>query len=295
MEIYQLRAFVTVAKTGHLTRAAEILHLTQPAVTAQIKAVEEALGIALFDRKPGKITLTRAGEMVLPKVEEVLAVVQSVMHTAQQLRGQVTGTLVLGTLADPDLLRLGSFLSGLIAMLPMLELKTRTAQAEELVEDVHNGSLSAAFHIGPQAAALPPSLLSMPLQTIPYRIVAPFEMAPRLAGAGWKDIGALPWIGAPPRSHLHALVKELFARQGITPNFVIESDEMASTQSLVRSGVGVTLLREDIATQAAERQEVSIWPHARPLARLAFVYPKSAESDPAIIGALSTLKDLWGL
>jgi DNA-binding transcriptional ArsR family regulator len=55
MEIYQLRAFVTVAKIGHLTRAAEVLHVTQPAVTGQIKALEEELGIALFDRRPGRI------------------------------------------------------------------------------------------------------------------------------------------------------------------------------------------------------------------------------------------------
>ena len=53
MEIYQLRAYVTVARIGHLTRAAEVLHVTQPAVSGQIKALEEELGVAPFVRKPG--------------------------------------------------------------------------------------------------------------------------------------------------------------------------------------------------------------------------------------------------
>ena len=73
MEIYQLRAFVTVARIGQLTRAAEALHVTQPAVTGQIKALEEELGVSLFDRRPGRIALTRAGERLLPEAEKVLA------------------------------------------------------------------------------------------------------------------------------------------------------------------------------------------------------------------------------
>ncbi len=60
MEIYQLRAFVTVAKLGNLTRAAEVLHVTQPAVTAQIKALEEELGITVFDRRHGADARWRA-------------------------------------------------------------------------------------------------------------------------------------------------------------------------------------------------------------------------------------------
>ena len=62
MEMYQLRAYVTAATLGSVTRTAEALHLTQPAITAQIKALEEELGVALFDRRPGRISLTRAGE-----------------------------------------------------------------------------------------------------------------------------------------------------------------------------------------------------------------------------------------
>ena len=70
MEMYQLRAYVTAATLGSVTRTAETLHLTQPAITAQIKALEEELGVALFDRRPGRISLTKAGEEQLPQAQQ---------------------------------------------------------------------------------------------------------------------------------------------------------------------------------------------------------------------------------
>ena len=80
MDILRIRSFVTVARLGHLTRASEVLHVTQPAVTAHIKAIEQELGITLFDRSPGKITLTRAGEILLAEAEHVLAVFEDACH-----------------------------------------------------------------------------------------------------------------------------------------------------------------------------------------------------------------------
>lgn len=74
MELYQVRAFVTVARLGHVTKAADALCLTQPAVTAQIKSLESSLGVALFDRSGGRLTLTRPGEKLLPHAEALLAV-----------------------------------------------------------------------------------------------------------------------------------------------------------------------------------------------------------------------------
>lgn len=72
MEFHQLTAFQTVARTGNLTRAAEALHLSQSALSTQIKNLEEELGVALFARQAKGMRLTRAGEMLLPHAESVL-------------------------------------------------------------------------------------------------------------------------------------------------------------------------------------------------------------------------------
>lgn len=292
MEIYQLRAFVTVAKIGQLTRAAEALHVTQPAVTGQIKALEEELGVSLFDRRPGRIALTRAGERLLPEAEKVLAAAGSLIGRARELQGEIAGSLVIGTLGDPDALRLGSLLGGLVAALPLLDIKTRSGDAETLREGVATSTLQAAFYIGPH---IPRDVLGLPLQTLHYRVVAPVAYRERLLHAGWREIADLPWIGTPHAGHVQTLLRDLFSRQGLLPNQVVESDEASAPYSLVRAGLGLALLREDMAVPAAEREELVIWPHTRVAALLSFIYPKTAEHDPAIVAALSVLRQIWGL
>ena len=292
MEIYQLRAFVTAAKLGHVTRTAEALHLTQPAITAQIKALEEELGVALFDRRPGRISLTRAGEALLPDAEAVLTAAGHLLGKARDLQGEVTGSLTLGTVADPDTLRLGSLLGALVRTLPLLEIRTRNGPAEELREQVAAGLMQGAFYIGPH---IPREVAGLALQTIHYRIAGPASYAPQLLHAGWRDIAAMPWIGAPPLHHVQTLMRDMFARQGLTPYQVIESGEVSLPQSLVRAGVGLSLLREDVALPASERGEVVIWPHARVGALLSFIYPRAAEHDPAVVATLQLLRTVWDL
>lgn len=292
MEIYQLRAFVTVAKIGQLTRAAEALHVTQPAVTGQIKALEEELGVSLFDRRPGRIALTRAGERLLPEAEKVLAAAGSLIGRARELQGEVSGSLVIGTLGDPDALRLGSLLGGLVAALPLLDIKTRSGDAESLREAVATSTLQAAFYIGPH---IPRDVLGLPLQTIHYRVVAPVTFRERVLHAGWREIADMPWIGAPHASHAQTLLRDLFSRQGLLPNQVLESGDASASYSLVRAELGLALLREDMAVPAAERDELVIWPHTRVAALLSFIYPTTAEHDPATVAALSVLRQVWGL
>lgn len=292
MEIYQLRAFVTVAKIGQLTRAAEALHVTQPAVTGQIKALEEELGVSLFDRRPGRIALTRAGERLLPEAEKVLAAAGSLIGRARELQGEVSGSLVIGTLGDPDALRLGSLLGGLVAALPLLDIKTRSGDAESLREAVATSTLQAAFYIGPH---IPRDVLGLPLQTLHYRVVAPVTFRERVLHAGWREIADMPWIGAPHASHAQTLLRDLFSRQGLLPNQVLESGDASASYSLVRAELGLALLREDMAVPAAERDELVIWPHTRVAALLSFIYPKTAEHDPATVAALSVLRQVWGL
>lgn len=291
MEIYQLRAFVSAAKLESITRTAEALHLTQPAISAQIKALEEELGVALFDRRPGRISLTRAGEALLPAAEEVLTAAGHLLGKARDLQGEVTGTLLLGTVADPDSLRLGSLLGALLRSLPLLEIKTRNAPAEALREEVGAGALHGAFYIGPH---IPREVSGLSLQTLQYRIAGPVAFREKMVHAGWRDIAAMPWIGAPAQHHVQTLLRDLFARQGFIPRQVMESDEV-SPQSLVRAGVGLSLLREDVALPASERGEIVLWPHARVGALLSFIYPRSAEHDPATVATLSALRTVWGL
>ncbi|HJV84796.1 MAG TPA: LysR family transcriptional regulator [Noviherbaspirillum sp.] len=291
MEIYQLRTFVTVAKLGHITKAAEALHVTQPAVTGHIKALEQDLGITLFDRGHGRISLTKAGELLLPEVEKTLSAFNLTLAKAKELKGEITGRVLIGTVGDPDFLRLGSFLNGLLNALPLLEIKTRSALAASVLDAVASGEIAAGYYIG---TVNNPDVASLGLRGVRYRVVAPANYGERLPACGWGEIAGMPWIGAPEKSHVHQLLVSLFGRQGLRPNIVMETDELTSPHSLVRAGLGLSLMREDIALLAAEKGEISIWSHAAADTQLSFLYRVDTEFDPVLVGMLSILRDTWG-
>src|SRR5450755_4747944 len=110
MELNHLQSFIAVAKLGHLTRAAETLHLSQPALSGQIKALEENLGVTLFERSSSGMALTTSGRRLLEDAQRVIEAVEQLKHAAQLLRG-LTGTLKLGTVLEPATLRLGEMLA----------------------------------------------------------------------------------------------------------------------------------------------------------------------------------------
>lgn len=290
MEIYHLRTFAAVAKIGHVTNAAKVLHLTQPAVTGHLKALEQELGITLFDRGNSRVTLTRAGEMLLPDAEKTLALFNATLAKAKKIRNQITGKVRIGTLSDPDFLRLGSFLNGLISALPLLEIKTSSMLAESIHDGVSKGDIAGGFYIG---SAHSPNVAGVPLRCLRYRVVAPVPMASELAASGMGEIAAMRWIGAPDKSHIHQLMRAMFDGHGLTPNIVMETDEFTMPHNLVRAGLGLSLMREDLALIAAERGEIALCRSAFVDTRLSFLYSASAEFEPTMVGMLSVLRETW--
>ena len=292
MDILRIRSFITVARLGHVTRAAEALHVTQPAVTAHIKTMEQELGIALFHRTPGRIELTKSGEALLPDAERVLAEFNALLSHAKAMKGELTGGFKFALGDDVELLRIGSFLGGLRAAFPLLQLRTSNCSSEEVVERVASAQCDAGFCV---VNTVQPELTAVRLRTINYVVVAPKAFSEALGRAGWRDIAALPWIAPPERSHLRLIQNAMFANQGVTPNVVIECGQLSAIEGLVRSGLGLGLMREEVATAMAADGEFVIWPHVNLPGQLVFVFRSSEESHPATIGMISVLKNVWGI
>src|SRR5471030_3318244 len=148
MELYQLRSFVGVAEAGHLTRAAEKLHLSQPAVSAQIKALEDELELALFERTPSGMTLTFAGRRLLSGAEKILAATQELRNDAGALKGEVAGKLSVGTLSDPDFIRIDEFLGTTVERHPLLQVELHHEISGAAFAKVRDGALDASFYFG---------------------------------------------------------------------------------------------------------------------------------------------------
>jgi DNA-binding transcriptional LysR family regulator len=291
MELYQVRAFVTVARLGHVTKAADALCVTQPAVTAQIKTLESSLGVALFDRTAGRMTLTRAGEKLLPQAEALLAAAGELLGAARHMQGEITGRIDLGLPGETtDFLRLGPLAAGVQRDLPLVELHTRTSAVGALLDQLRGGALAAAFSISVNP---PRDLQWQALRSVCYRVALPVKLGAEMQRGGWRVLAGLPWVDGAVDSHVHQMLRGLFEQQGLAPNVALRSEDTSALEAFVRSGSGCALLREEVALPGVERGEWIVWGHARVDAQLFFSSTAERASDPLVVALNAVVRSVW--
>ncbi|HUH93810.1 MAG TPA: LysR family transcriptional regulator [Casimicrobiaceae bacterium] len=290
MELSQLRAFVEIAKAGQLTRAAERLHLSQPALSGQLKALEEGLGIALFERTSTGMTLTPGGRSLLADAEGILAAIQQLKQSAQQLRGRPAGRLSIGTVLDPVTLRLGEFLARAIESYPLIDIELHQLFSGAALDGVRSGRLDASFYYG---ALKDPALAGEALRTLSYRVALPAEWGLDARKVDWGAIASRPWILAPETSSHRVLAMDLFAARGLAPTQVIEADNETVIVNLIESGVGASLAREEIALALEQEGRIAVWPQARLETKLWFIHQTQRDGDPLLEAVRSLLQEVW--
>ncbi len=290
MELYQLRGFAAVAESGHLTRAAERLHLSQPALSAQIKALEDELGVQLFERGPAGMTLTAAGKRLLPEAAKVLADAASLHGKARAMEGSIAGHVRVGTLSDPAFIRLADFLARATARFPLLEIELRHEVSGAAFEKVRDGALEASFYYGDLAH---PAVGTIPLREITYRVAAPAAWREKLRHATWTEIAALPWLMAPSISTHHVLATRLFTKRGSAPTTLIEADNEAVIRSLVASGLGIALVREDLALEGEAAGELMVLPETPLTTTLQFIFANDKREEPEMRALQDVIRDVW--
>ncbi len=301
MDLTQLKSFVTVAKLGHLTRAAEAVHLSQPAISGQIKALERDFGLTLFDRTSSGMVLTPAGKRLLQHAEAVIGGVRQLRHAALELSAQITGRLRLGTVLDPAFLHVGELIAAMYDRHPAVELDLHQVVSHDALEQVRSGELDASFYFG----ALPHDLVGVALRTIHYRVLVPAALGNHDdaypqdgqssgdATAAWSRLAAHPWIVTPERSSHRQLVLQLFAEQGGELARTVEADNESVITNLVEAGVGVGLIRDEIAQASARAGRTVIWPGATMQTELWLVHDPDRRSDPLLLALLAILADVW--
>ena len=292
MELSQLRAFVEIAKAGQLTRAAERLHLSQPALSGQLKALEEGLGIGLFERSSTGMMLTPGGRSLLAEAQRILAAIQQLKHSAQQLRGRPAGRLSLGTVLDPVTLRLGDFLARAIESYPLIDIELHQLFSGAALAGVRGGQLDASFYYG---VLEDPVLSGDSLRVLRYRVALPAEWGLDAHNLDWGTIASRPWILAPQTSSHRLLAMELFAQRGLAPNQVIEADNETVIVNLIESGVGASLARDEIALALEQERRIAVWPDALLETRLWFIRQAQRDGDPLLEAVRSLLQEVWRL
>lgn len=301
-EIRSLQAFVTVAREGNVSRAAEALHLTQPAVSLQLKRLAEDTGLTLFKRKAKGIELTRDGAQLLLKAERVLSALADFNKAAQRMTGQVRGKLRIGTIVDPQFIRLGQLLAGLLEDFPDIQTELSHGTSGEAINRLQRQQVDVAFYLsellddsGPSEAEgqAPAGVVLHKLTDFNYRIVAPPGWEVRLEGLSWQEIAALPWIGTPPESVHSRLLNRVFAQHKCTQNIVAQVDLEPSMIAMARSGVGLCLCRESIALHERQATGLSVVPHITVPVSLSIATRITEREQPVIDAFFKVLEIVW--
>lgn len=290
MELSQLRAFVAVAKHRNFTRAAEELHLSQPTVSGQIKALEEELGLSLFERKAGGVQPAACAAELLKRAEKILAEIRAFGAHAKDLAGQAARKIRLGVIGDAKFLRLGNLLSNMRSDHPHIEIEAHHGLSGWVMNGVRGGQLDCGFFIG---RVVHPEVVAIRLTTITYRIVAPVAWAQQVRNAGWKEIAAMPWVWAPELGSYPQIASEMFREHGVEPAKTTIADRESTIVDLAISGVGLALLRESLALAVVESRELVLWENGSKQADLSFIHLAERQGDPAIVAATDTIRKLW--
>ncbi|WP_237173684.1 LysR family transcriptional regulator [Paracandidimonas lactea] len=292
MQFSQIKTFVTVARLGHLTKAAGLLNLTQPAVSGQLKSLEDELNVKLLDRTPGGMVPTQAGRALLPRAEKILASIDEFRIAAETLQSTLSGQLRIGVIMiDPDYLRLGQIIARMTALHADVGVDLEVCGVQRCIAGVENGTLDGAFFAGESPHGI---LDVLKLVTLQYRIVAPASWAHLLENVSWSNLGLMPWIRAPKPSAHHAMVAGIFRHASIEPMRILEVDHESVIMSLVRAGVGLSVIREDLARSAAARGEVIVCEFAQavPLP-LSFIFRGDKRHDPCLKAWVNVLQAVW--
>lgn len=290
MEIYQLRAFILVARTGHLTRAAEQLHLTQSAVSKQLKALEEELGALLFERSASGMSLTTAGRRLLPLATKAFDAAVELTSTAKAMQGQVGGTFRLGTIIDPESIRLGGLLSALQHYYPEIDVHLQHGISGTALQRLTSGQLDACFFLG---STVDPNLKVVRLSVENYVVAGPIGWTDRLAGASWKDLADMPWIGTPKESSQTAIMDKVMSESGAVRRIAVVADQESSMIDLMRSGVGLCLVRERLARDLIAKGELAQWAGETIPCPLSFVMRVADSSGPLHAAVQECLSIVW--
>ncbi|ETA51501.1 LysR family transcriptional regulator [Ponticoccus alexandrii] len=293
-----LLAFVTVAREGSVSRAAEVLNLTQPAISHQLRRLSEETGVTYFKRAPHGLDLTPDGRALLPKAEAVLNAMADFRQHAIGRVGQVSGALRIGTIVDPEFIRLGRLLSQLGEAHPGITTELVHGISGEILEKLHRRQIDAGFYLTDPAAvdalASEEAMQVKQLATFTYRIIAPVGWDSRVATADWSDLATLPWIGTTAASVHNRLLGRIFAEHGCTQNIVALVDHEASMLEMVRAGVGLCLCRETIALGQQHSFGLSLCETQSVPACLVMLSPKAREAAPIVAALFSELANIWG-
>jgi DNA-binding transcriptional LysR family regulator len=271
MDAADLRMFQSVARAGSMNKAALELNTVQSNVTARIKALEDEMGFALFERTHRGVTLTAAGRRLLPYATRAARLLDDARRAVAD-DGTPSGALTIGSLDTTAALHLSPILAGYVAAYPAVDLSMRTGTTCELIEQVLDRKLDGAYVCGPvnHRDLLADPFVREELVILTAPAITDFEALSRKPDL---KIVVLK-VGCSYRLQLEAML----ARRGIVGVRLLEFGTIEAVVACVGAGVGVTLLPRALLGSVWERGRLRIHPMPNDEGRVETVFIRHREA-----------------
>jgi DNA-binding transcriptional LysR family regulator len=246
----QLQAFVAIARLGSFTRAARTLHLSQPAVSTQIRHLEEVLGARLFDRSTRSVALSPVGRELAPSLERILRDIEALALGAKERATVPHGVVTVAALPSISSGLLPLAIARFKERFPAASIRLKDALAERVVAMLKAGEVD----FGIATAVRPdPELEIAPLMADRMSVVFspghPLERKRRITLA---DLRAHPLILTDPQSSVRTLVDRAFESTGELPAPAYEVTYMSTAIALAKAGLGIAILPSSAAPEGKQ-------------------------------------------
>jgi DNA-binding transcriptional LysR family regulator len=272
----RLQVFYTVAKQLSFTKAAEILFMTQPAVTFQVKQLEEHFNTRLFERSHSKITLTPAGEVALEYAEKILSMTTEMETRLGEMTGQVSGILMVGastTIAEYMLPRLlGDFKNEF----PQVQARLTVANSETIESKVADHTLDVGLIEAPSRDTQLTCEVCCEDELVV--ICAPNHPVAKLKDISPQKLIEIPYVSRETGSGTREVVDSYFREAGVNPddlNIVMELGSREAIKGAVEAGLGIAIVSRSTISKELKLGDLVAIPLKPKLMRpLSVVYAK---------------------
>ena len=249
MELRQLEHFLAVAAERNFTRAADVLHISQSGLSASVRSLETELGADLFTRTTRRVTLTAAGQALVPEAERTVASAESARGAVEAVSGLMGGRVAVGSESCPGVVHLAADLAAFSRAHPAIAMSLLIGGSEALVEQVARGQLDVAFTVVTGPA--PAGVLVEPLGTEELVVLAhPGRQLP--TGVTLTDLVALPLADFSPGAASRVLTHRAFAAVGEDHRVAWEVNDVHTLLDLIGEDLAVAVVPRSIARKRAD-------------------------------------------
>lgn len=292
LEINQLKIFLAIARSGNLTRASEQLFISQPAVSSQLKLLEEDLGFQLFLRTSKGMKLTEKGRIMLDEAQSIVELFDKMLLNAKSLNTNSNNHLNIGLNTDNEILQIERFIKLSIDSNNPINFRLIQTRSEDFIRDITSNTIDAGFFYGEIKSN---QIDYIQLASYSLNIVCPPSWRSEVQDLSVEKLAKLPWIWTTEGCPFSKSATDFFKAKGFKPKKIMYIDDETLIGKLVNSEIGCSILASPIAKKLQKENSLEIIDSIEAEICLNFGYLIEKKNTYEITNVINILNEIWNL